>query len=981
MHGQRLCIAFVLALALCAADAPAALAGPILTTVGPPFATGETPLSVAFSATGRQLASANAEDDSVSLFGVSASGVLSARSTVATGGRPTSVAFSPDGQLLATANFESDTVSMFSVSHDDLTPVAIPATTGDAPTSVAFSPDGGLLATANLGAGSVSVFKVSAVGELTAAGPPLVFGEVPSEVAFSPRGGLLVTSNGDLGSAEFGSLTVFSVTNAGVLTEGATTPTVDHPGGLAFSPDGGLLATANSPGVGADASVSVYSVSASGALAAVGAPTATAANPTSLAFSPGGDFLAIASFDDAVSVFSVSTAGVLAPVGSPAPTGSGPQSLAFDPSGGLLAIANSQGDSVSMFSVSAGGVLTPVGAPARTGTGPCSLQFSPSGGLLAAAGNGGEPPSAGSVSMFTVAADGILTSAGPPTPSAGHPCSLAFSPDGTLLATADGDGDSVSVFTVSPGGGLTAAGSTPLGDATDPYAAAVAFSPDGSLLAVTHRDGASGSLSTFTVSASGVLTEVGSVSTGDRPGAVVFHPDGGMLAVSEQAGVAMFSVSAGGALTPLGAPTSTGIFGPSTLSFSPTGGLLAAAAPNSKVMVFTVSDTGDLDLIEPPTVLDDFSSAVAFSPSGGLLAATSQQYLWLFTASDAGVLTAVGSPTPFSYDPVSRVAFSPDGTLLVAANWSYSTLSVHPLAAPRLDVAITSAPAAMTASTSAGFEFEANYPSTLECRLDAGSFEPCTTPASQAYGGLGEGPHAFAVRATDLLGNVEPSPASHSWIVDVTAPLDPALAQPASGAAHLPAAPLFEWSPTSDNLTGVDRYELWVDAVLSRTVPAASCAASCSATPEPLADGAHSWQVRGVDGAGNVAVSGSRPFSVDAAPPGAFALSSPADDAATQSRRPALSWLSAVDGGVGLSGYDVVLDDQVVASGLGAGATSFTPAGDLAEGVHGWHVVARDAYGNERASATWQLHRRHDGAGGGVHGGAEPRAGRPQHHV
>ena len=199
---------------------------------------------------------------------------------------------------------------------------------------------------------------------------------------------------------------------------------------------------------------------------------------------------------------------------------------------------------------------------------------------------------------------------------------------------------------------------------------------------------------------------------------------------------------------PLGAPTSTGVFGPSTLSFSPTGGLLAAAAPNNMVMVFTVSDAGDLDLVEPATVLDDFSSAVAFSPErAGCSPPPASSTCGCSGRRTAGVLTAVGSPTPFSYDPVSPVAFSPDGTLLVAANWSYSTLSVHPLAAPRLDVAITSAPAAMTSSTTAAFEFEANYPSTLECRLDAASFAPCATPESHAFAGLAEGPHTFAVRA------------------------------------------------------------------------------------------------------------------------------------------------------------------------------------------------------------------------------------------
>jgi hypothetical protein len=259
----------------------------------------------------------------------------------------------------------------------------------------------------------------------------------------------------------------------------------------------------------------------------------------------------------------------------------------------------------------------------------------------------------------------------------------------------------------------------------------------------------------------------------------------------------------------------------------------------------------------------------------------------------------------------------------------------------------------MSSAATAAFEFEANYPSMLECRLDAASFAPCVTATLHTYSGLAEGAHRFTVRATDLLGNIEPSAAWRSWTVDITAPLDASLAQPAAGASNLRASPVFEWLATSDNLTGVDSYELWVDGARRRTLSAGSCGETCSATPDgPLADGPHSWEVRAIDGAGNVAVSGSRSLSVDAAPPGAFALSGPSDEGATTSRRPAFSWRAAVDGGIGLAGYDVVLDDQVAASDLPASATSFTPAGDIAEGAHRWRVVARDAYGNERVSAT-----------------------------
>ena len=56
----------------------------------------------------------------------------------------------------------------------------------------------------------------------------------------------------------------------------------------------------------------------------------------------------------------------------------------------------------------------------------------------------------------------------------------------------------------------------------------------------------------------------------------------------------------------------------------------------------------------------------------------------------------------------------------------------------------------------------------FECSLDGASFAACASP--QEYVGLGEGAHAFQVRAVDAAGNVDASPASFAWRVDTIAP-------------------------------------------------------------------------------------------------------------------------------------------------------------------------------------------------------------------
>ena len=246
----RWCTALCLAVVLGSWNAPQALAEPYLTTIGPPWATGDFPTSVAFGPDlddlddgSSLLATANTLDDSVSVFEVSPAGALRALGAPkATGGAPGSVAFSPAGRLLATANGESNSVSMFSVGNGDINPVGPPATTGDGPSSVAFSPDGGLLATANGAAGSISMFEVSEVGELHAAGPPVVTAQPPSSVTFSPRDRLLVTT-----SPVEGSVSVFSVTSTGALTAVGSAATSGFASSATFSPDGRLLAIGNLP--------------------------------------------------------------------------------------------------------------------------------------------------------------------------------------------------------------------------------------------------------------------------------------------------------------------------------------------------------------------------------------------------------------------------------------------------------------------------------------------------------------------------------------------------------------------------------------------------------------------------------------------------------------------------------------------------------------------------------------------------------------
>jgi hypothetical protein len=95
------------------------------------------------------------------------------------------------------------------------------------------------------------------------------------------------------------------------------------------------------------------------------------------------------------------------------------------------------------------------------------------------------------------------------------------------------------------------------------------------------------------------------------------------------------------------------------------------------------------------------------------------------------------------------------------------------------DTAIASGPGdgSSTQDSTLAWSFTATEPgATFECRvyltaLGASPFGPCSSAAAHSVGGLGAGNYTFEVRATDVFGNVDPSPARRS--VTVLAPPAP----------------------------------------------------------------------------------------------------------------------------------------------------------------------------------------------------------------
>jgi len=96
------------------------------------------------------------------------------------------------------------------------------------------------------------------------------------------------------------------------------------------------------------------------------------------------------------------------------------------------------------------------------------------------------------------------------------------------------------------------------------------------------------------------------------------------------------------------------------------------------------------------------------------------------------------------------------------------------------DTSITGGPeeGSVSASRSATFEFGSGEAATFECQLDGAGWSPCESPRS--YHELDEGGHTLQVRARDAAGNVDASPATRTWTVDVPIPALPPASAPST---------------------------------------------------------------------------------------------------------------------------------------------------------------------------------------------------------
>jgi hypothetical protein len=248
---------------------------------------------------------------------------------------------------------------------------------------------------------------------------------------------------------------------------------------------------------------------------------------------------------------------------------------------------------------------------------------------------------------------------------------------------------------------------------------------------------------------------------------------------------------------------------------------------------------------------------------------------------------------------------------------------------------ISSGPAngSATNNSSANFAFSSNKAgSTFECRIDGGSWSSCTSP--QNYTSLSQGSHTFDVRATDTVGNLEATPVSRTWTVDIVAP-DTAIVTGPSGAVNSTSAS-FTFSASESST-----FECRIDGGSW-----SSCTSPRNYTS--LAQGSHTFDVRATDSVGNLDLTpASRTWTVDTVAPDTTINTGPSG---TISNTSASFTFSSSEGG---STFECQLD-----SNPWENCSSPKNYSSIVDGAHTFRVRATDSAGNldsTPATRTWTV--------------------------
>ena len=269
---------------------------------------------------------------------------------------------------------------------------------------------------------------------------------------------------------------------------------------------------------------------------------------------------------------------------------------------------------------------------------------------------------------------------------------------------------------------------------------------------------------------------------------------------------------------------------------------------------------------------------------------------------------------------------------------------------PIPDTSIGTKPPSLTISPSAEFGFSASPSSgaSFECKLDAGSFGPCTSPKS--YAGLaGNGSqtgtaHTFQVRAMSA-GGTDPSPAAYTWTIDTVKPAANVTGPPPNPSGGESVAFAFaanEPSTFQCSLAGPD--------------PSAVAPCASGVAYSDLADGDYTFTVAPTDQAGNAGDPATYSWevdnSIDEPPP-------PTPDTSIGTKPPAVTKGTSAEFGFSATpaigaAFECSLDGAAFAACTPPGGYSgLAGDGGPAGTAHTFRVRAKNVTGTDPSPATY----------------------------
>jgi hypothetical protein len=386
----------------------------------------------------------------------------------------------------------------------------------------------------------------------------------------------------------------------------------------------------------------------------------------------------------------------------------------------------------------------------------------------------------------------------------------------------------------------------------------------------------------------------------------------------------------GAGWTPCSSPDTLGALGAGSHTFD-----VRATDAAGNTDATPASHTWAIDLTAPDTTIDAQPADPSNDTTPSFAFSSSEPGSTFECRIDGGSWTSCSSPETIS-PALTEGSHTFDARAVDAAgntdaNPASYTWAID-LTAP--DTTLDATPGDPSNDTTPDFSFSSSEPgSTFECRIDGGTWTACSSPHTLAPA-LAEGSHTFEVRATDGAGDTDASPASYTWMVDLTPPATTIDSTPPDPSND--TTPTFSFSSSEAGST----FECRIDG---------GSWASCS-SPETLGSlgaGSHTFDIRATDPAGNTdSTPASHTWTVDLTAPDTTIDSAPSNPSGNTT--PTLAFSSSEPG----STFECRID-----SGSWTSCSSPDPLSPaLTEGSHTFDVRAIDQAGNTDAtpaSHTW----------------------------